>query len=149
MKLFGFSVAKNQLNTQCCQNSQKMLDWRLQKNRPSAFTSQECVQFFLDQLDGLLWPHSLQTKVKRFFASTGWFFLTCSFWRLNKYKHGKKIWKNYFCWKKFNVFSPTYWTYKFGEVSMNHQKVLENGKYLFEPRTLTYPKIGQIIFFNF
>ena len=26
VKLFGFSVAKNQLNTQCCKNSQKMLD---------------------------------------------------------------------------------------------------------------------------
>ena len=52
-----------------------MLNWRLQNNRPSAFTSQECVQFFLDQLDGLLLPYSLQTKVKRFFfASTGWSF---------------------------------------------------------------------------
>ena len=40
----------------------------LEKNRPSAFTSQECVQFFSDQQEGLLWPHSLQTKVKRFFS---------------------------------------------------------------------------------
>ena len=43
----------------------------LAKKQTSAFTSQECVQFFLDQRDGLLWPHSLQTKVKLFFASTG------------------------------------------------------------------------------
>ena len=64
--VFGFSGAKQKLTTECCQNSQKMLDWPLKINGKSAFTSQEGVQLVSDQKEGLLRPHSLQKKIKVF-----------------------------------------------------------------------------------
>ena len=75
VKLFGFIVAKNQLNTQRCQNSPKKC---LKTNRPSALTSQEGVQFFSDNYCG----HSnyKQQREKKI-ASSGWYFWSrCHQW---------------------------------------------------------------------
>ena len=60
-------LPKINLTPNAVKTAKKCLIDACKKNRPSAFTSQECVQFFLDQRDGLFWPDSLQTKVKCFF----------------------------------------------------------------------------------
>ena len=68
-------------------------------------------------------PHLWQTKVKPYFSSAVWSFLLAVFEKFNCLK----LLYIFLCFEnKFNYLSPKKWTYKFGEVSMNHLKVLEN-----------------------
>ena len=46
----------------------------------------------------------ITNKSEMFFCIYRVIFLTCSFWRLNKYEHGKKIWKKNIFVEKNSIF---------------------------------------------
>ena len=51
--------------------------------------------------------------------------------KVNKNLKFTQSWDWIFFWKKHNIWGPTYWFSKFGEIGMKEQKVLENWKNLF------------------
>ena len=51
-------------------------------------------------------------------------------WKVNTNLNFYQNWVEQNCWKMLNIFGPTYWFNKFGEVGMKEQKVLQNWKNL-------------------